>query len=210
MDEKNDKPGGRRFGWLAISGLTILWLLGATLWLRSLTRPDGFYQRVSQLSPGALPFLGWTLTFTLIVLWGGLLWARYRAANTSLPQLTQAELLELEPGQFEQYVALVFRHKGYRVEHLGRTGDHGVDLKVYPSVGRLGVVQCKRYRSTVGEQVVRDLYGTMVHEGAAHAFLVTAGEISAAARTWAQEKPITLVNGKQLIQAVRAVPGRNR
>jgi hypothetical protein len=50
----------------------------------------------------------------------------------------------------------------------------------------------------------------MLHEGAAHAFLVTAGEISAAARTWTQEKPITLVDGKQLIESARTVPGKNR
>lgn len=210
MDKNNEKPDGRRFGWLAIGGLTLLWLLGAMLWLRSLTSSDSFYRQLSQLLSGALPFLGWTLTFTLIVLWGGLLWTRYRAANTPLPQLTQAELLEIEPGQFEHYVALVFQYKGYRVEHRGKSGDHGVDLQVYPPSGRLGVVQCKRYRSTVGEQVVRDLYGTMLHEGAAHAFLVTAGEISAAARTWAQEKPITLIDGKQLIESARTVSRKNR
>ncbi|MBU0657987.1 MAG: restriction endonuclease [Alphaproteobacteria bacterium] len=117
--------------------------------------------------------------------------------------LGPAELLELEPQQFEKHVGRIFRHKGFKVRHRGGSGDHGVDLEVFTRSGRLGVVQCKRYRSTVGEVVVRDLYGTMLHEGAAHAYLATAGVISEAARRWAEGKPITLVDGERLLELAR-------
>jgi hypothetical protein len=195
--------GSRRFGWLIISGLTTLWSVGALLWLQSLWDADSYYARLSQALPGVVPAVGWTLTFTLAVTWGGLLWMRHREKSAPVPQLTPEALLELNPGQFEKHVALIFRHKGYRVRHRGKTGDHGVDLEVFPNSGRLGIVQCKRYRSTVGERVVRDLYGTMLHEGAAHAFLVTAGDISAAAEKWASDKPMTLVDGKRLLELAR-------
>ncbi len=199
MDEgPRGSNDGRNFGWTVVTILTLLWLLGAFLWLQSFWMRDSYYDQIRSLFPGALPFLGWTLTFMLVVLWGGLLWSSMRRAASPVPQLSEAELMELPPGQFEKHVAIIFSHKGFRVRHRGKSGDHGVDLEVRPSTGRLGVVQCKRYRSTVGEQVVRDLYGTMLHEGAAHAFLVTTGKISAAARSWADEKPITLVDGSRL------------
>jgi len=203
MNNNQRTVDGRHFGWLAVVSLTIAWLLGVALRLCAFFVPDTLYHRLSRLLPGVLPLLGWTLTFTLAVLWGGLLWIHHRKRNAPVPQLTPAELLELDPQQFEKHVALIFQHKGYRARHRGKSGDHGVDLEVYPSSGRLGIVQCKRYRSTVGEGVVRDLYGAMLHEGAAHAFLVTAGNISAAAHTWAEGKPITLVDGEQLLELAR-------
>jgi restriction system protein len=199
MDDKQQNPiDGPYFGWTVVTILTLFWLIGVSLWLQSLWVPESYYEQIKSLFPGALPFVGWTLTFTLAVLWGGLLWSSRRQAASPVPLLSAAELMELAPRQFEKHVALIFTLKGFRVRHRGKSGDHGVDLEVRPSTGRLGVVQCKRYRSTVGEQVVRDLYGTMLHERAAHAFLVTAGKISAAARSWAEEKPITLVDGSRL------------
>jgi restriction system protein len=190
---------GRAFGWLAITLLTVLWAIWLWLRLRALFLPDTFYQRLSELLPGALPLVGWTLTFVLAVIWGAIAWGLWRRQRTPVPALGQDQLFELSPRQFEKYVALIFRHKGFRVKHRGRSGDHGVDLEVYTATGRLGIVQCKRYRSTVGEKVVRDLFGTMAHEGAAHAFLVTAGHISDSARSWAAGKPITLVDGAYLV-----------
>jgi hypothetical protein len=190
---------GRAFGWLTIALLTCLWAVWLWLRLRALLLPNTFYHRLSALLPGALPLVGWTLSFVLAVVWGALAWRFWRRRQAPVPVLSQEQLLALSPGQFERYVALIFRHKGFRVRHRGRSGDHGVDLEVYPATGRLGIVQCKRYRSTVGEKVVRDLFGTLAHEGASHAFLVTAGNISPAARSWAAGKPITLVDGARLI-----------
>lgn len=190
---------GRAFGWLTIGLLSCLWAVWLWLRLRALWLPDTFYHRLSALLPGVLPLLGWTLTFVLAVVWGALAWRLWRRRRAPVPVLSREQLLALSPGQFEKYVALILRHKGFRVHHRGRSGDHGVDLEVYPATGRLGIVQCKRYRSTVGEKVVRDLYGTMAHERAAHAFLVTAGNISEAARSWADGKPMTLVDGARLI-----------
>jgi restriction endonuclease Mrr len=38
----------------------------------------------------------------------------------------------------------------------------------------------------------------MLHERALHGFLVTTAEISEAARSWAADKPITLIDGHTL------------
>lgn len=192
----------RRFGWVLIGGLTLLWSAGLFIGVLEYLK-TGSFQRSPGLPAGLVSAVLGVLTFTLAVLWSGLLWSTWKTNHALIPQLDQEGLLALEPEQFEKHVGLIFKHKGYHVKHRGKSGDHGVDLEVYPPSGRLGVVQCKRYRSAVGEKVVRDLYGTMLHENAAHAFLVTAGTFSEAAITWSAEKPITLVNGQRLVELER-------
>lgn len=200
MDKRS---AARRSGWCVIGVLTALWLVGTGLSLQGLLVDDSFYNRLDRMIPGILAPAGQTCSLTLIIVWTALLILRWRRRHAPVPHLTREELLELEPQLFEQYVASLFTHKGYKARHRGRSGDHGVDLEVIPPSGRLGIVQCKRHRTTVGEKVVRDLYGTMLHEKAGHAFLVTAGDISAAAHNWAADKPMTLVDGNQLIKLVR-------
>ena len=138
---------------------------------------------------------------TLVVLWATLIWRqRSRTSTVKFQILNVTELYSLSPKAFERYVASLFRQKGHRVHLRGRTGDHGVDLELFGPNGRRAIVQCKRYQNTVGEETVRDLYGTLIHEQVSRAFLVTTAEISDAARKWAEGKPITLIDGETLVQ----------
>jgi hypothetical protein len=83
------------------------------------------------------------------------------------------------------------RDLGYEVRLTPLQGDHGADLLITQE-GETAVVQCKhRPDGTVGEPVLRDLYGTMHHFGATRALLVTTGYLSPAARSWVQGKPLT-------------------
>lgn len=144
--------------------------------------------------------------FTLLFLWVGLLlYRRRQKANRAARPLSRDQLYALSPKAFEHYVASLFRRKGYRVVVRGRSGDHGVDLELTGRDGRRAVVQCKRYRDTVGEKIVRDLYGTLLHEGASHAFLVTTADISDAAEEWASGKPITLIDGPTLVSIANSL-----
>jgi restriction system protein len=143
--------------------------------------------------------------FTLVLIWTAAWWQQYRQFNYTAPQLDPDRLYDLSPREFEQYVARLFRHKGYRVKLRGRSGDQGVDLELAQHDGRRAVVQCKRYQRTIGPDVVRDLYGTMMHEGVAHAFLVTTADISEASRQWAAGKPITLIDGQALARIAAAL-----
>ncbi len=114
--------------------------------------------------------------------------------------MTKEQLFELDPKSFEYYVAGLFRQKGYAVTVRGRSGDHGVDLELKSARDKRAIVQCKRYRGTVGEKIVRDLFGTLLHERASRAFLVTTADISDAAAKWSQGKPITLIDGDTLVE----------
>ena len=52
---------------------------------------------------------------------------------------------------------MLFQINGYQVKNTQDVADHGIDLQVSSQQLRYGLVQCKRYRGTVGEPTVRDL-----------------------------------------------------
>jgi restriction system protein len=121
--------------------------------------------------------------------------------------LTLAQLQALTPSEFEEYIARrIFERQGYQVVNVRDTKDGGVDVLLTDPKGRQAVVQCKRYRQNVGEPIVRDLYGTMIHAGATHAYLITTAGFSAEAKRWAMGKPITLIDGRQLVELAKADP----
>ena len=116
---------------------------------------------------------------------------------------TLAEMLALDPAEFEIWIGLLFQLNGYRVRNTQYSGDHGVDIEVSRPPINSGLVQCKRYRGTVGEPVVRELYGTLIHERGDKAWLATTGAISKRAREWAAGKPIELWDGQRLVELAR-------
>lgn len=121
-----------------------------------------------------------------------------RRPASEVERLTLDDLQAMSPGDFEAWVQQLFRSRGYFANNTPDGADHGVDLWVVSPQGERAIVQCKRYRGVVGEPVVRDLYGVMQHESAPRGYLITTGSISAAARRWAQGKPIDLIDGPRL------------
>ncbi|MDT8305608.1 MAG: restriction endonuclease [Anaerolineae bacterium] len=203
-------PGGLRrarrayrAGMLIICSLTV-WLL-AWLAYHWLWQP-AWLQTVPELLHELIVLVETAGTFTVAFVWAGLALRHWRQMNgdPAAPAHVAAvrdSLYTLSPQQFEAYVASLFRGKGYAVMLRGGSGDHGVDLELRDRrTGRRAIVQCKRYQNTVGAETVRELYGTLLHELAYHAFLVTTADISEAARAWAQGKPMTLIDGSTLAQ----------
>ena len=109
----------------------------------------------------------------------------------------------MTPEDFEALIAQLFITYGHEAEVAGGNGDHGVDVVVMTAEGEKWVVQCKRYSGSVGEPIVRDLYGTLLHEEAQRAYLITTGSFTRQAMEWAQEKPIVLYDGEGLVSLIR-------
>ncbi len=98
------------------------------------------------------------------------------------------EKLHLDAGDLDQIVVL------QRVRRRPATHDLGVDLVVARS-GLRAIVQCKRWSRPVGPSIVRDLYGTLLHNGADLGILATTSTISRSAQRFAQGKPLLLLDG---------------
>lgn len=184
-----------RHGRALIMTLTAVYLLW--LFVRIFSQPGW----LAQLPPALLDTLRLAEIagfVTLALMWVLLWWQSREKPVTAVAPLDIEQLYALQPYEFERYVADLFRQKGYRVKLHGRRGDNGVDLRLTQANGKQAIVQCKRYRKSIGPDIVRELYGTLMHERVAHAFLVTTADISDAARTWAQGKPMTLIDGQTL------------
>jgi restriction system protein len=186
-----------------------LWLGGAALWLL-------LWPAAIALKMNGHPLLAWLpwwlpLLAALLHLFALAIpvWLSERAASRDELRRrfgkvrTIAEMLALEPEEFEVWSGMLFQLMGFQVRNTRHVADHGIDLEVSNDRIRYGLVQCKRYRGTVGEPVVRDLYGTMVHERADYGWLVTTGGISRQAYEWAMGKPMDLWDGQKLVELAR-------
>lgn len=91
-----------------------------------------------------------------------------------------------------------------RVTRASRDG--GVDAVVFdpdPVRGGKIVVQAKRYAHTVGVSAVRDLYGTVMNEGAMKGILVTTSDYGPDAYEFVSDKPLTLLSGSNLLHLLQ-------
>jgi hypothetical protein len=107
---------------------------------------------------------------------------------------------------FENLIREVFEKEfsktGGEVKITQASRDGGVDAIAFdpdPIRGGKIVIQAKRYTNTVGVSAVRDLYGTVMNEGANNGILVTTSDYGSDAYEFAKGKPIKLLNGAELL-----------
>lgn len=96
----------------------------------------------------------------------------------------------------------MFAGDGAEVRVTQASRDQGVDAIAFdpdPIRGGKFVIQAKRYTKTVGVAAVRELYGTMINEGAVKGILVTTSKYGRDSRDFVKDKPITLIDGPNLI-----------
>ena len=79
--------------------------------------------------------------------------------------------------------------------------ESGEDQSEDPIAGGLYVIQCKKYKpgNNVGEPIVRELYGVMMHENANKGILITTSDFTNQAISFSKNKAIGLINGNDII-----------
>ena len=95
-----------------------------------------------------------------------------------------------------------FNENGGEVKITQASRDGGVDAVVFdpdPIRGGKIVLQAKRYTNIVGVSAVRDLYGTVINEGAMKGILITTANYGSDAYAFAKDKPISLLTGANLL-----------
>ncbi|MHA4837881.1 restriction endonuclease [Sphingopyxis sp. MSC1_008] len=127
-----------------------------------------------------------------------------RVVGSSLSHETNLAAISWE--DFEHLVRELFEKefaaRGGEVKVTQSSSDGGVDAVAFdpdPITGGKIVIQAKRYTRTVGVSAVRDLYGTIMNEGASRGILVTTADYGPDAYNFANGKPITLMNGANLL-----------
>ena len=119
----------------------------------------------------------------------------------------QTNLASMDWQDFENLIRELFekkfsRHGGEcKVTQASRDG--GVDAIAFdpdPILGGKIIIQAKRYTNVVGVSAVRDLYGTLINEGASKGILITTSDYGSDAHKFAEGKPLVLINGNNLLQ----------
>lgn len=121
---------------------------------------------------------------------------------------SRPNLMDLNPFEFENLVSNLFKQLGLETKLTRSSRDGGVDAVAYdvrPVIGGKVVIQAKRYRNTVGVAAVRDLFGTMMNEGANKGILVTTSGYGPDAFDFAKDKPIELLDGGRLLYLLEQV-----
>lgn len=115
-------------------------------------------------------------------------------------------LASMDWEDFEHLIREVFANEfnsnGGEVKVTQASKDGGVDAIAFdpdPIRGGKIVIQAKRYTNTVGVSAVRDLFGTVMNEGATKGILVTTADYGPDAYEFAKGKPISLMNGANLL-----------
>lgn len=127
-----------------------------------------------------------------------------RAVTEGLSESSNLAAMDWE--DFEHLIRELFQKEfsqnGGEVKITQASRDGGVDAVAFdpdPIRGGKIVIQAKRYTNTVGVSAVRDLYGTLMNEGATKGILVTTSDYGPDAYDFAKGKPLTLLNGGNLL-----------
>lgn len=118
----------------------------------------------------------------------------------------RVNLAEIDWEDFEHLVREIFdmefNANGGEVKITQASRDGGVDAVAFdpdPIRGGKIVIQAKRYNNIVSVSAVRDLYGTVINEGANKGILITTSDYGSESYAFAKGKPITLLNGGHLL-----------
>lgn len=117
-------------------------------------------------------------------------------------------LMDLDPFEFENLVSNLFTKMNLETKQTRTSKDGGVDAIAYdtrPILGGKIVIQAKRYKNTVGVSAARDLYGTMINEGANKGILVTTSHYGPDTYEFIKDKPIELIDGSGLLYLLNEV-----
>lgn len=133
--------------------------------------------------------------------------SRFVDAREILSKMAEGEnLAAMDWEDFEHLCRELFERAfastGAEVKVTQASRDQGVDAIVFdpdPLRGGKIVVQAKRYTNTVDVSAVRDLYGAVINEGAVKGILVTTSHFGPESYSFAKDKPLTLLNGHELL-----------
>ena len=119
---------------------------------------------------------------------------------------SRANLMELTPNEFESLIQNLLTKIGLDTHQTQASLDGGVDAIAYdsrPIFGGKIIIQAKRYKNTVGVSAVRDLYGTVLNEGASKGLLVTTSGYGKSSFEFAKNKPLELLEGGHLLHLLK-------
>jgi restriction system protein len=166
-------------------------------------KPLAFQQLGQALACGAGGFVGIVLMFAE--------YGAYRKKKRWFERHAKQDALKAMPwDEFERLVGSTFRQWGFKVEDQGGArADGGIDLIVWKK-GKKYLVQCKRYKGSVGVPIVREIFGVMISEKFDGAYIMTSGHFTKESWAFAKGKPMKLISGEALAKILEETASGKR
>lgn len=128
----------------------------------------------------------------------------------SLERGVLEKLKKLHPNDFENYIANMYLRLGYKTERVGGSYDGGVDV-IAEKDGIKHYIQCKKYiTSKVSVGDVRNFAGALMDKlSQGKGIFITTNIFTTEAEKYAEDKPIELVDGDELLKLVKLANKEN-
>lgn len=126
---------------------------------------------------------------------------------------SRPDLMHMSPTEFEHLVRQIFEAMGVESWTTEQSYDDGVDAVVVNRsalLGRLSIVQAKRYKDAVGVNHIRELAGAIEEKKAGHGILVTTSWFTP--RSWQKAHEhgrIELIDGNRLTYLIKEHLGKD-
>ena len=120
------------------------------------------------------------------------------------------KLKKLHPNDFENYIADMYSRLGYKTERVGGSYDGGVDV-IAEKDGIKHYIQCKKYiTSKVSVGDVRDFAGALMDKlSQGKGIFITTNIFTTEAEKYAEDKPIELIDGDELLRLIKLANKEN-
>lgn len=113
-------------------------------------------------------------------------------------ETTLDRVLAMSGLQFEQFMASLFRTRGYSVHLTRASGDQGVDLLLSWG-GRRIAIQLKRHTLPVGNAAVQAVFAGQHFYQAEEAWVITTSTFTTSAKELATKLRVRLIDGQELV-----------
>jgi hypothetical protein len=107
-------------------------------------------------------------------------------------------IIEMDGGQFEKFVGILFAKMGYDVDFTSDGADQGADLIIKKGVHKIAV-QAKRWAAPVGNSAVQEVISGKMFYGCSQGIIITNSSFTKSARDLAQkDRDLKLIDGLEL------------
>ena len=154
-----------------------------------------------------LPSLVATVALLVVIIGAGIIMRIRR--DRVFHGATLRSIDAMDGTQFEEFLAVMFVHLGYHVQHVGTSHDFGADLVVTSPRQRI-VVQAKRYAGNVGIGAVQEVLGAVQYYRGTRGMVVASSGFTESARELAGRSGVELWDRQRLAAAMARTVGRGR
>lgn len=121
--------------------------------------------------------------------------------NNRLKAAGIADIDKMNGVEFEEFLKVMYKGKGFDVRMTPTSGDFGADLVLQKNNRRI-VVQAKRYSKSVGIKAVQEIIPALRHYNAQEAWVVTNSHFTKAAQELASTNDVKLIGRDQLVETI--------